>query len=48
MGLGLAQVALQVGSVGAARRHRDVSLQGAGQSLLGRVGFVEVLDGLLG
>ena len=48
VGFGLAKVALQVRSVGAARRHCDVGLQGASQRLLAGMGFVEVLDGLLG
>ena len=48
VGLGLAQVAFEVCAIPASRRHRDMSLQGSCQSLLGCVGFVEVLNCLLG
>ena len=43
----LAQVRLQRGAVGAARRHRDLRLQHAHERLLGGVRLVEVLHDLL-
>jgi hypothetical protein len=43
----LAEVRLEGGAVGAARRHRDLRLQHADEGLFRRVRLVEVLHDLL-
>ena len=43
----LAEVRLEAGAVGPARRHRDLRLQHSGERLLGGMRLVEVLHDLL-